>query len=197
MASYFPRSSGSVPLPNSHLDFPFLCPKYPWPTLFVVYSLRLSKVSCKDTLSGFEASQDPGCSSFFSPYFAPLALISCKQGCTTPCSPQFQLLFSYWPTVLSREYLFWGSLIFRFLRHSLLPPASFHKNADTMQVFEPPVASTSMNFGVCGAVLSPSFVIDVCRFLVLLSQLLCGFVVVVVCLLVLFCFVFNGGVQGD
>lgn len=121
MASYFPRSSGSVPLPNSHLDFPFLCPKYPWPTLFVVYSLWLSKVSCKDTSSGFEGSQDPGCSSFFSPYFGPLALISCKQGCTTPYPPQFQLLFSYWPTVLSREYLFWGSLIFRFLRHSLLP----------------------------------------------------------------------------
>lgn len=40
MASDVLISPGYVPHPHSHLDFPFLCPKCCWPTLFVFFSLH-------------------------------------------------------------------------------------------------------------------------------------------------------------
>lgn len=40
MASDVLRFPGSVPHPHSHLDFPFLCPKCRWPTLFIFSSLH-------------------------------------------------------------------------------------------------------------------------------------------------------------
>ena len=192
MALYIPRSSGLVPLPYSFgLPFPLsqVSLAYPVCSLFPAVS---SLVSWKDTLAGCEGSQHLGCSSFSSPYFGPLLLISCKLRCITPL-PQFQLLLFYWSFVLSREYLLTilGFSYFQISQTLLLPSPSLHKNADIMQVFEPSTVSTYTNFGVCGAILFPRFVTGVHKFLVLLSQLL--YFCLFVCL---FCFVFNEGIQG-
>lgn len=88
-----------------------------------------------------------------------------KSSCFSPIGPLYFLGSTSW--------LFWGSLIFRLLRHPAASLASFHKNADTMQVFEWLVVSTCLNFGVRGDILSPKFVVDIVHgFLVLLSQML-------------------------
>lgn len=52
-----------------------------------------------------------------------------------------------------------------------------------------------MNFGVCGAVLSPSFVIDVHRFWFCYPNCSVAFLLLFVCLF--WFFFFNGGIQGD
>lgn len=91
-------------LPPLSSDFPFLCSKYLWPTLSVSRSLqfllwcpgkslrlvlRVHRTWTAPTSS--DLSSDPLCSS---------AANWVAQNC-----PRIQLLFSHWPTVLSREYL--------------------------------------------------------------------------------------------
>lgn len=155
-------------LPPLSSDFPFLCPKYPWPTLSVFYSLQfllwcpgkilwlVSRAQLLQILLRTPCTHQ---------LKTGLYQTAPKSSCFSPIGPLYFLGSTSW--------LFWGFLIFRFLRHPAASFASFHKNADTMQVFEWLVVYICLNFGVCGDILSPKFVIDVVhRFLVLLSQIL-------------------------
>lgn len=93
LCSPSPLSSG-LPLPLLRTSLP-----YPICILFLIFSLWCPR----KTLSGIRGNLD--FSSFFRSYFGALALISCKLGCTKLPQPQYQLLFSSWSSVLSREFL--------------------------------------------------------------------------------------------
>lgn len=163
LCSSSPFSSGlPFPLPQMLLAY----------TICILFPAFFALVFWQDTVSGFERSQHLDCSSFFRLYFRSFALISCKLGykklsttytpySTSCCSPLYFPGSSCW--------LFWGSLIFRFLRGPVASLCPLQKNADTIQIFKLPVVSSYMNSGVWGDTLSPSFVVNVVyKFLVLL-----------------------------
>lgn len=136
------RSPGSVPYPRSHLDFIFLCPKYPWPTLFVFYSLHFL-LWCPGTtlclvLRGHRTGTAPASSGFTSDPLHSSAVNCVVQNSPphlrTSCCSAILHTFQGVPTGSFEVLLF-----LYFSDALLLPSASFRKNSGTMQVFKLPV----------------------------------------------------------
>lgn len=101
----------------------FSCaPNIPGYPICILFPAFFTLVSWNDILSSFERSQNLDCSSFFRLYFRPLALISCKLGCTKLSStPQIEQLAAVLSaSVLCREYLL-ALLRFSYFQISQMP----------------------------------------------------------------------------